>query len=80
MSRRSVSSSGMSSKRSSGRPSAWCRGQDLGIQLEPWERHAALDSTMQLEQFEVHVHRIAEFGLPVLDGAEFGRLARFRPA
>jgi hypothetical protein len=34
---------------------------------------------MQLEEFEVHVHRIAEFGLPVLDCAKFGRLARFGP-
>jgi hypothetical protein len=54
-------------------------GKHLGVHLKPWKRDAALDSSMQLDQLEVHVHRIAEFGLPVLDCAEFGCLAGFRP-
>ena len=70
----------MSSKRSSGRPSRLVLRQHLGVQLEPGKRNAALDAAMQLEQLEVHVHRVAELGLTILDGAELGRLARVGPA
>jgi hypothetical protein len=34
---------------------------------------------MQFEKLEVHLHGVAEFGMAILDGSEFGRLTCVSP-
>jgi hypothetical protein len=47
---------------------------DLGTQVDRRQRHASLDSSLEFQQFQVHVHRLGKFRLPLADGSQLDRL------
>ena len=63
VSRKSLHSSGMSPKRTSGRPAALLRAQPLGVDLNPRQRHARLHAPLHVDERDLHVDRGRKLGL-----------------
>jgi hypothetical protein len=49
--------------------------EDVGVEVERRQGHAALHPTLELEQLDMHVHRAGELRVTGLDGSQFGDLA-----
>jgi hypothetical protein len=51
--------------------------EDVSVEVERRQRHAALDAALQLQQLDVHVHGAGELRMACLDGAQFCDFAGF---
>ena len=49
--------------------------EDVGVEVERRQRYPALDAPLQPEEFDVHVHGAAKFGMSCLDGTQLDDLA-----
>jgi hypothetical protein len=49
--------------------------EDVGVEVERRQGHAALHPTLELEQLDMHVHRAGELRVTGLDGSQFSDLA-----
>ena len=76
VSRKSVQSSGMSAKRTTGRPAAYWVRSHSGSVLQPWQRHTRLNAALHLDQRHLHVDRGRQLRLRELQLLELDDLTR----
>ena len=78
VSRKSVHSSGMSPKRTSGRPARAAAPAASRVGLKPRQRHARLDAALHVDERDLHVDGARQLGLRGLDLFELDDFARAR--